>query len=323
MRNVLSLIFIFLSFNLNASIQVNGHFEASKSCPAYLSKNQKSNPDQLSTQAHQGYQLREINRMAPDWLRIEIPTQEQPALRWVHASCGTFDYQPLGKQDCDVTAGKADSYVLALSWQPAFCETHGNEAGKPECLNLSESSYGSQHPTLHGLWPNQNACGTHYGFCGVSPKKSHCAYPALELSDTVSKRLKKRMPSYAYGSCLERHEWNKHGSCQLLNKDDYFSMALRLTKEADHSSLGLFLREHLGQKISQEDLRESLRNAFGQTAAEKVFLGCRNGMLVDIYIQLPALMSEDDSLRDLIEKAPSVKNKNGCPKQFKISNFHI
>ncbi|MGL5743130.1 MAG: ribonuclease T2 family protein [Legionella sp.] len=106
---------------------------------------------------------------------------------------------------CDTHAGMSDSYVLALRLQPGFCQTYGYEAGKTECRNLPSNSYQAKHLTLHGLWPNQNACGQRYGFCGVEQKTNHCAYSPLELSSQVSALLKKVMPSFFYGSCLERH----------------------------------------------------------------------------------------------------------------------
>ncbi len=318
-----SILFLFLLFSLptHASIIVSGQFEARQSCQAYISKNKQTNPDQLTVAPRQSYTLLEINRPSPDWLRIEIPNQKN-SLRWVEARCGRFEYQNNQISACDISVGKADSYVLALSWQPGFCETYGYEAGKPECLNLTAKSYASQHPTLHGLWPNQKACGTQYGFCGVAPKKSHCKYPPLGLSLEVANALKAFMPSFAYGSCLERHEWNKHGSCQILSSDDYFSLAMRLTQEADASAVGQFLRAHKGERISQEDLRESIRNAFGSAADEKIYLGCKNGMLVDMYFHLPALIPRQESLSELLSKSERLKRYNGCPKQIKISDFN-
>lgn len=95
---------------------------------------------------------------------------------------------------CDTHAGMSDSYVLALSSQPGFCQTYGYEAGKPECMHLPKNSYQAKHLTLHGLWPNQSACGQSYGYCGVEQKSNHCAYPPLNLSSQVAEQLKKLCP---------------------------------------------------------------------------------------------------------------------------------
>src|SRR5690606_35070211 len=108
------------------------------------------------------YKLKEINKNPPDWLRIEIPERHSD-LRWVSATCGVYEYTERNTGNCDSRAGMADSYVLALSSQSGFCETYGYEAGKPECRKLSVESYQANHLTLHGLWPNQESCGLHYG----------------------------------------------------------------------------------------------------------------------------------------------------------------
>ncbi|WP_392538314.1 ribonuclease T [Legionella sp. 227] len=223
---------------------------------------------------------------------------------------------------CDTHAGMSDSYVLALSSQPGFCQTYGYEAGKPECMHLSKNSYQAKHLTLHGLWPNQNACGQSYGFCGVEQKSRHCAYPPLSLSPQVSENLKKLMPSYNYGSCLERHEWNKHGSCQILSADEYFSLAMRLTEAVDNSVLGQYLTQHQGQKVPLTVLRERVAQAFGKKNSGKVYLGCRNGILVDIYIQLPALIPFNESLESLIDDAPNAPVNDTCPAHVMLSDFN-
>ncbi|KTC92077.1 ribonuclease T2 family protein [Legionella cincinnatiensis] len=223
---------------------------------------------------------------------------------------------------CDKHAGLSDSYVLALSSQPGFCQTYGYEAGKPECAHLPKNSYQAKHLTLHGLWPNQKACGQNYGYCGVEQKTNHCAYPPLDLSPQVAELLKKIMPSYYYGSCLERHEWNKHGSCQILSADQYFALAIRLAETADNSLFGQYLTQHQGQKVQLTYLREMIAQSFGPTNSTKIYLGCKKGILVDIYIQLPALISDNDSLESLIEEAPDSQINDTCPTTVILSNFN-
>lgn len=223
---------------------------------------------------------------------------------------------------CDLQAGISDSYVLALSSQPGFCQTYGYEAGKPECMHLPKNSFQAHHLTLHGLWPNQYSCGQRYGFCGVKQKSHHCAYPPLNLSSQVSEQLKKMMPSYNYGSCLERHEWNKHGSCQLLSADEYFSLAMRLAEAADHSVLGEYITHHQGQKVPLSVLREMVVQTFGKKNSGKIYLGCRNGILVDVYIQLPALIPFNESLESLVDAAPDSPVNDTCPAQVLLSNFN-
>lgn len=223
---------------------------------------------------------------------------------------------------CDMSAGLSDSNILALSLQPGFCQTYGYEAGKLECMHLSKKSYPFHHFTLHGLWPNQKACGQRYGFCDVPQKNSHCAYAPLDLSAEVSARLQQMMPSYKYGSCLERHEWNKHGSCQILSVDMYFSLAMRLVSEVDHSSFGRYIRKNQGKIVSLTSLRKKITQVFGRSNTGKIYLGCKHGVLVDIYIELPALIPFDAPVTHLIDNAPNYHYHDSCPARITISNFN-
>lgn len=236
----------------------------------------------------------------------------------------SFDFQtsPNGPTSnvCD-SAGMADSYVLALSSQPGFCETYGYEVGKPECRKLAKTSYQANHLTLHGLWPNMGACGQHYGFCDVKPQANHCDYAPLSLSPSIEAELKKLMPSFNYGSCLERHEWNKHGSCQYLSVDDYFQLAMRFLKEIDASPFGTYLTSHQGQTVRLTELREMLDKSFGASNKRKIYLGCKNNILVDIYIQLPAVLSSEP-VKNLIDEAPNNSMHDYCGAKVKISQFH-
>ncbi len=321
MIKFITLFLSFCSLNVNASTPVSGIFEATQSCPAYISKNSKSNPDKLMIEVTKHYPLKEINKSPPDWLRIEMP-EHRNTLRWVSAHCGVTEYQEKSPGTCDNNPGRADSYVLALSSQPGFCQTYGYEAGKPECLKLSKSSYQASHLTLHGLWPNQDSCGQHYGYCGVKAKANHCDYSPLDFSTEVGANLKQLMPSYNYGSCLERHEWNKHGSCQILTNDDYFSLAMRLTKEVDKTVFGSFLTDHKGDTVRLGTLRDLLSQALGPKNSGKVYLGCKNGILVDIFIVLPALIPFNESLGSLVNKAPDYNYHDSCPNNVTISDFN-
>lgn len=321
MIRFISCFLLVISFNLQASTPVSGSFQATQTCPAYVSKNSKSNPDDFTIKPNEIYPIREINKPSPNWIRIEIPLSHYP-LRWVSTQCGMADYEEKNSDHCDTHKGKADANILALSSQPGFCQHYGYEAGKPECLHLAKNSYQATHLTLHGLWPNQNSCGQHYGYCDTKPKPSHCSYNALNLSTEVSNSLDKLMPSYHYGSCLERHEWNKHGSCQNLSDNGYFSLATRLTTEVNNSAFGQYLTAHNGQTIALVTLRQRIAEAFGANNSTKIRLGCKNGLLVDVFITLPAIIPEDASLESLINQGPSYQNNDSCPGYVMLSDFH-
>ena len=116
--------------------------------------------------------------------------------------------EPPAKDTCH-TPGLANSYTLAFTWQPAFCESHKKKA---ECRNGGQSS----GFTLHGLWPNSSDCGRNYSYCGDVRKngKGMCGNPPVSLSQETRQALVQRMPGAIDTSCLDRHEWFKHGTCQ-------------------------------------------------------------------------------------------------------------
>ncbi|GGI84722.1 ribonuclease T2 family protein [Legionella impletisoli] len=303
-----------------AAIPVAGYFEASNTCPAYISKDEPQTAEEYLYPS-QRYVIKEINHQAPEWVRIQLHDNPN-ALRWVKAACGKSQYTVKKRIPCDNTPGLADHFVLALNWQPGFCETYGYEAGKPECYKLNPDSYQASHLALHGLWPNQKSCGSHYGYCGGSKKNKFCHYPPVSLSPQVSKRLKQLMPSFEHGSCLERHEWNRHGMCQMLSSDDYFSLAMDLVEQLNQTSFSNFLAKHVGEEVRLVDLQREFESAFGKGAKDKVYFGCTHGYLVDVYITLPALMPKGESLARLVQKAPVDLHRGGCSNRIKISDFY-
>ncbi len=245
-RNVRFVIFVIALWSIApaiwASAPADGTITATQSCEAYVSKNKRTNPGRVQLVIDESYPVFEVNKPSnPTWFRVRIPSAT-PQERWVAEHCGTIDVQIGGRPRPDDrrdnvcrTPGLEDSYVLALSWQPAFCETHRN---KPECRIDDDEAYQARNFTLHGLWPNKKECGTNYGFCGEvrSRRGDFCDYPRLELFTEVRADLEQVMPSAAEGSCLQRHEWFKHGKrIQLKCKggnlvDVYISLPSTINK---------------------------------------------------------------------------------------------
>ena len=102
--------------------------------------------------------------------------------------------------------GKFDSYILALSWSPGFCDS---SPGDPQCAPGRQYAF-----VVHGLWP-QYGNGRWPEFCSTDAGLAN-----------VDKMLD-IMPSRS----LIRHEWDRHGTCSGLNADGYFAL-LRKTYES-------------------------------------------------------------------------------------------
>jgi len=118
MIKIINLFLIAFSVHVHAIQISNLEFQATKTCPAYLSKNHRTNPNNLMTRPDTVYPVREINKPSPDWLRVEMIGEH--TLRWVQAECGFTQQNGHATNACD-NAGMADSYVLALSSQAGFC----------------------------------------------------------------------------------------------------------------------------------------------------------------------------------------------------------
>lgn len=223
---------------------------------------------------------------------------------------------------CEQVPDRADAYLLALTWQPGFCQTYSHGKKPLECDQLKREDFTSTHWTLHGLWPDQAACQRNYQFCGVSPRKSHCSYPALALAPVVADKLRLLMPSYEAGSCLERYEWNKHGSCQSRPVDLYFTVALRLVEEFNQTPLQAFIAKARGTFVAKKTLKEMLVTVFGEGAQSKIVFQCHSNILTGIYIRLPADIPENAPLAWLISQASHIQNRDTCPNKLMISDFH-
>ena len=105
------------------------------------------------------YRLLGANRSRATHYRIRLPADGSD--RWVAAGCGrTLPGDRAGGDG--KSGGTQRGYVLAVSWQPAFCEGH---ADAPECASQTADRFDATHFTLHGLWPQPRSLE----YCGVAP----------------------------------------------------------------------------------------------------------------------------------------------------------
>jgi len=317
----------------NVSAKVLGHFTAQQACEAYVSKKKQTNPDNIVLTMGQSYELLETNKAkspkSPDWLRIDVP-HAKPSLRWVSITCGEITFEnpplPLAKtktsppvDECR-TAGLADSYKLAVSWQPAFCERFRR---KPECRVDDVRAYQASHFTLHGLWPSQSRCGINYNYCGDqksrAKKRNFCQHDVLSLNEKLRDQLELVMPSAAAGTCLQRHEWYKHGTCQdRWDVNQYFAISIALTEQFNHPELVIFMKKNIGKTVKEAAFYVQVDQLFGNNAHKRLRLGCdKQGRLVDVYINLPKHINTDTSLSDLIQQAQPNFGST-CNGRFKV-----
>ena len=307
-----------------ASVKVEGTFIANQSCEAFVSFRKQTNPDAASVQVGQRYRLLEKNKSAATWYRI-ILDSATPKARWVEVACGQVEQ--VGHVDiiegssCQI-AGQQDSYKLALNWHPAFCEKKPN---KPECQISDESVYQAGNFTLHGLWPNKVGCGKAYGFCAEikQARRPFCNYPELKIDPGIRLRLNQIMPSAGAGSCLQRHEWFKHGSCQTQwGVNLYYEESIRLTTAFNQSGVAAWMRQNVGERVMTDAFLQQVDIALGAGASQRLQLKCTKGNLTDVYINLPKHLPKDQSLSDLMRLAkPDFHNR--CGKTFRVDAIGV
>lgn len=167
-------------------------------------------------------------------------------------------------------AQQRTQYVLAISWQPAFCETAEN---RPECRSQTADRFDASHFTLHGLWPQR------VDYCDVSRtdqladrEGDWSALPAPELGKATAAKLREMMPGTQSG--LERHEWLKHGTCYGEPADAYFADALALLEAVNASAVRDLFARSIGKELTQKQVRDAFDVAFGKGAGLRVRLAC-------------------------------------------------
>jgi ribonuclease T2 len=293
-----------------AQIKIDDSFKAKTNCPAVKSIRKGNNPGNIETVRGETYPVIGQNKTDASFYLIEINGEE----RWVGQQCGQLLSaapgvdEPIGNNG----SGKKE-YVLALSWQPSFCETHQQ---KKECKSETASRFDGSNLTLHGLFPEPN--GNFY--CGVSSEnkqldkgKRWSELPPVQLSAATTKLLAEKMPGFA--SNLERHEWIKHGTCYGATPDEFFQDAMLLQDQINSSDVKKLFATNIGNKITNEEVRASFDRSFGAGSGNKIALECDQGsprLVTEIQINLVGEIKPDTKISTLMASAKDMR-KNSCP----------
>ncbi|ACO77305.1 Ribonuclease T2 [Azotobacter vinelandii CA] len=307
-RSALLLLLYLLTDIAWASQPASGTFVAGQSCEAYQSFRKKTNPGAVKTEPGREYRIREIDERDYQWLRIEMPGNAEP-LRWVPADCGDAGaLEPASsarrerpQQSAGVcqTPGLQDSYVLAITWQPGFCEhklAKSKSKQKPECRAMESGELNIANFTLHGLWPNKKECGKNYG---------NCSRTDIQLSEETLSYIKPWMPNFYFENDFGNYEWKKHGTCQTdMDDDAYFRKAVTAVRTVNDSELGQYIRANIGKNVERRTLQEILRRTHPDAPDSFAFL-CTDNRLHEIQVHLPVDFREGPTLAGLIGPRPS------------------
>ncbi|HWQ70559.1 MAG TPA: ribonuclease T2 [Patescibacteria group bacterium] len=284
-----------------------GEFLAKKSCAAVQSIKKGGNPGRVKLRVDERYPVTGLNKPNGTYVQLKV-AGARPESRWVKRNCGTLNPGPVEPV--------VEQYVLALSWQPAFCET---KPDKTECKTQTSGRFDADHFALHGLWPQPKG----NVFCGVSADdRSHAEQgkwdklPDPDLSAETRARLSEAMPGTA--SNLQRHEFTKHGTCFPGNADLYFRVSLALLEQINVSRLRDLMATHIGATVSSEDIKGEFEQDFGAGAGAALDVHCvddqnsHRTLISEIRVNLKGTLMQATKLQDVLDH--STRGAGDCSK---------
>lgn len=174
-------------------------------------------------------------------------------------------------------AGRAEAaklYLLAFSWQPAFCETAPR---LPECRRQHAGRFDSDHFTLHGLWPQPGSnvyCKVPEAAFRLDKAGRWHDLDTPRIAEPIWRELRRVMPGTR--SALHRHEWVKHGVCaEGVDIDTYYRRSLELMSRINAGALRDFFATNIGRRVTARAIRAVFEDYFGEGTGERLKIACR------------------------------------------------
>ena len=223
----------------------------------------------------------------------------------------------LALMTASASAQQRTQLVLAISWQPAFCETRPD---RPECESQTADRFDAGNFALHGLWPqprSRDYCGVDAATVRADEDGDWDLLPAPNISDTLQDELAVLMPGTQ--SFLDRHEWIKHGTCYGDTMEEYYADSLAVMRDLNASAVRELFAASIGVTLTSGQIREAFDEAFGPGAGSRVRVACvtdpSNGrrLIGELTIGLSGEIDGEASLSDLIFAAAPTADA-GCPK---------
>lgn len=288
-----------------AVITLDDQFIAGEACEALQSIRRETNPGNIRLTQQQTYPVVGKNREDASHYLLRIEGAEPPT-RWVPVQCG---------QLVGATNPVDQDYLLALSWQPSFCET---KPDKPECQSQTAQRFDATNLALHGLWPqprNNIYCHVSSNLIFLDQDRRWSELPPIELSVETRDALAIKMPGFA--SNLHLHEWYKHGTCYSNSPEEYFQESIALLDQVNNSSVRDLFVSNIGNDLSASEIRNQFNQSFNPGAGNKVQIQCvkdidqdRDTMVVELQINLKGDIQLDTAIATLLEAGQSVSP--GC-----------
>jgi ribonuclease T2 len=311
-----------------ATVPVDGQLVATRDCPATISIKQRDPAGGVRLEPGRGYRVLGKNKADATHYQVAIEGAG-PAERWVEVGCGTLVARDRGDRSgpetaADGTGGtdwrqatpeatgaqaegrrtaasRPGAFVLALSWQPAFCEVNRRKA---ECRDQTPQRPDASRFSLHGLWPQPRA----NAYCGVDARTRRLdqqgdwsALPTPDLQPATRERLASLMPGARSG--LDRHEWITHGTCYGTDADTYFGQAMALLEQVNASPIRTLFAHSRGRHLSSGQIRAAFDAAFGHGVGDRVRLVCDEGMIGELRLSLKGEIGDESRIGPLMRAA--------------------
>lgn len=286
-----------------------GDFTATQDCPAVSSIKKGTNPGGIEVKAHQAYSAITLNKAGGDYVQVRI-SGASPEQRWVKLSCGELQD---GGPKPEPAGSKPGKFLLAISWQPAFCESTAGQ-GKRECDTATPTRFDASHFTLHGLWPQPRTnvyCKVPTRDRASDAKHDWDALPEPVLSAGTHAKLDTVMPGTV--SNLQRHEWTKHGTCFGTGPEAYFRTALALMEQVNTSKLQELVAENIGKTVAASDMKTAFEQTFGPGSAAAISIECDKDadrtLISGISINLQGTLNDTTSLQEALDTSARPKSR--------------
>lgn len=176
--------------------------------------------------------------------------------------------------------GGHDHYVLALTWQPAWCAVEGEDACR------SDLGW-----TLHGLWPQDER-----GWPSWCPTDA----PAPTRAEVAG------MAATMGSDTLAGHQWRKHGTCSGLSGRDYLALSRQAFEGVRRPAV--LERVETPLRIAPSVVEAAFLEANPGMEPDGVTITCRDGRILEARICLTRALEPrscaPDAARDCREDAP-------------------
>lgn len=294
-----------------------GNFNITNNCPATNSLRPNDNPGHVTVKSGETFSAINLNKPGGAYVLLRIPGSH-PAQRWVKLNCGKLINGPVnGSEGPKPTGGessaasKSGKFLLAASWEPAFCESDSGK-GKKECVTETNERFDATHFILHGLWPQPK--GNYYCMVSANDKRNDEHHnwdnlPEPTLSTKARTELDKIMPGTQ--SNLQRHEWIKHGTCFGTGPEAYFQTASSLIDQLNNSELQRLVTTNIGKEVTSANLKSAFEQTFGVGSAGALSIECsKDGvrtLISGFSINLQGVLDQVTRLQSILDTSQHPK----------------